>query len=164
MSHEEDLHLPGLQRGKTKNKILKKRKCHPGWELWETHCSPREAGHCQARPGTLAALWPCTQKRKDPSFWQTSHGQEASSLVSEHREGEKAAPQRKAGLRVWIGHWKDLILPRLLLQRVAGTANVPRQVPKLTRMTNSGLHELMKITFISLCHQRPLHSSFRADR
>ena len=66
---------------------------------------------------------------------------------------------------LWVGHWrqKDLTLPGLPLQRVAGKTSVPRQVLKLTRVTNAGLHELMKLTFMTLCHQRPVCSNFRAD-
>lgn len=66
----------------------------------EKYFRPQDiAGHCQARPGMLAALQPHTQKRKDLSFWQTSHGQGASRPVSEHWEGGKAAPWRKVGPR-----------------------------------------------------------------
>lgn len=75
----EDLYLPGLQRGEKKKK--KEKEDVIQWILRavtspaashqsrEKHFRPQDiAGHCWARRGTLAALLPRTQKRKDPSF------------------------------------------------------------------------------------------------
>lgn len=47
---------------------------------------------------------------------------------------------------------QSLVMERFNPSRVVhaesrGTASVPRQVPKLTRVTYPGVHELMKLTF-----------------
>lgn len=170
-----DLYLPELQGVKKTKKKKKKVSSIGSWEpspprqhvtrAVRNVFSPR-TWQDTVRPGQARSLLfgHALGKERIPVSDKQARGQGASpppppgSWALIRGEGERLDPG------VWAGHWrwKDLTLPGLLLQRVAGTASVPRQEPRLTRVTNPGLHEAMKLTFISLCHQRPVRSNFRA--
>lgn len=171
----EDLYLPGLQRGEKKEE--RKRRCHPvdlescyltsskSPEPWETFSAP---GHCrtllgQARHAHCSSATHSEKKgsqfltnkmwarRQPPSFW----AEKGQRLLL----GERLDPGG------WVSHWwwKDLTLPGLFMQRVAGQRVCPGRYQNSPEWHILACMSWWSSLFISLCHQRPLCSNSRAD-